>query len=130
MTAMAHCHPLCQHFWVLTPVQKAFIHTSPKMFPLGYNLHIKISTAASVWAIFWCHASVVDLGIFSWNKTVGDLVLVTFKPKGNQSQNSFGMLKWLTCITPWVEKCLEYTKIVSLLQHSLSLSTPISFKSV
>lgn len=63
------------------------------MFPLGYDLHIKVSAAEAFGATFWCYVSVVGSVIFPWNIKMGGFGLLPLKPRGNQNQNSYWMLK-------------------------------------
>lgn len=100
---MPHCHPVCQHSWVLNPVQEALIHTHPKTFPLDYNWHIKVSAAAAVWATSWCYVSVVGLGIVPWKIKMAGYGLLSLKPQRNQNQNLFWMPKWIihSCPLSW-----------------------------
>ena len=104
------CHTviLCVSTWS-SPVQKALIHTCPKMFPLGYNLHIKVSPTAAVWATFWCYVNIAGLVIFPWNIKIGGFGLLPLKPQGNQNQNSFWMPKWLICHVLCIETVIWCT---------------------
>lgn len=88
---MPHCHPVSA-LRAVSPVQKALIYTCPKTFPLGYNLHIKVSPTAAVWATFWCYVNIVGLVIFPWNIKIGGFGLLPLKLREIKPRTHSGCL--------------------------------------